>query len=352
MHKIIIIILCLLPASLFAQGYRVSGTVIDAQTRQPLAGASVFCQNTTIGTLTNSNGEFSMTVPAGGYDIIVSFTGYETQSESVTAQSENLSQLRFVLKEKSKSMEEVSVVATTEVKNGWEKYGEFFREQFIGMTENSKLCTIDNPSALRFFFSKKRNRLKVLASEDLIITNKALGYKIRYTLDSFTYEYASGLTQFTGYPLFEPLVGNAEEVEKWKEKREEAYLGSMTHFMKGYYHKTLGQDGYKIELLDEKTKKFRSLNDPYDTAFATLADGDLELHPSTILRIIYLNETPEQDYLVKNKLALNNTVQISQLTFRDAILVEQNGYCYDQKDILSIGYWAWEKIADLMPYDY
>ncbi|MFY8046203.1 MAG: hypothetical protein ACOVOS_06505 [Chitinophagaceae bacterium] len=144
----------------------------------------------------------------------------------------------------------------------------------------------------------------------------------------------------------------AIKVEKWKEKREEAYLGSMTHFMKGYYHKTLGQDGYKIELLDEKTKKFRSLNDPYDTAFATLADGDLELHPSTILRIIYLNETPEQDYLVKNKLALNNTVQISQLTFRDAILVEQNGYCYDQKDILSIGYWAWEKIADLMPYDY
>lgn len=125
MHKIIIIILCLLPASLFAQGYRVSGTVIDAQTRQPLAGASVFCQNTTIGTLTNSNGEFSMTVPAGGYDIIVSFTGYETQSESVTAQSENLSQLRFVLKEKSKSMEEVSVVATTEVKNGWENMVNF-----------------------------------------------------------------------------------------------------------------------------------------------------------------------------------------------------------------------------------
>ncbi|MFN9782027.1 MAG: carboxypeptidase-like regulatory domain-containing protein, partial [Sphingobacteriales bacterium] len=59
MQKILIIILCLLPASLFAQGYRVSGTVIDAQTRQPLAGASVFCQNTTIGTLTNSNGEFS-----------------------------------------------------------------------------------------------------------------------------------------------------------------------------------------------------------------------------------------------------------------------------------------------------
>jgi len=203
MKKILLIIIAILPSMLFAQGFRVSGTVIDGQTQQPLAGASVFCQNTTVGTITNSNGEFSMTLPPGGYDIVVSFTGYETQSQNINAQTDNITQLRFVLKEKSKNMEEVAVVATTEVKNGWEKYGDFFKEQFIGLTENSALCNIENPTALRFFFSKKKNRLKVIASEDLIITNKALGYKIRYTLDSFTHEYASSITQFTGYPLFE-----------------------------------------------------------------------------------------------------------------------------------------------------
>lgn len=352
MRKTFLFILCLLPAWLMAQGYRVSGTVIDAQTQQPLAGASVFCQNTTLGTLTNSNGEFTLNVPAGGYDIVVSYTGYEAQSQSVTAQSDNLSQLRFVLREKRKDMEEVAIVATTEVKNGWEKYGDFFREQFIGLTENSKLCTIENPSVLRFFYSKKRNRLKVLASEDLIIVNKALGYRIRYTLDSLTHEYGSNITQYSGYPLFEPLAGSAEEVSRWTEKREEAYLGSLTHFMKSYYQKSLGAEGYKVEFLDSRTGKYRPLNDPYDTTFTSVDAEEMELHPPSALRVIYLQETPEQAYLEKNKLSMTNTVQISQLNFRNSVLVEKNGYCFDQRDILAIGYWGWEKIGDLMPYDY
>jgi hypothetical protein len=330
----------------------VTGTVIDAQTQQPLAGASVFCQNTTIGTLTNNEGQFSLTLPAGGYDIVVSFTGYETQSQSINAQSENLGSLRFVLREKSKNMEEVAIVATTEVKNGWEKYGDFFKEQFIGLTENSSMCTIENPTALRFFFSKKRNRLKVLASEDLIISNKALGYKIRYTLDSFTHEYESAITQFTGYPLFEEMQGTTEEQQRWDEKREEAYLGSPTHFMRSYYSKTLGQEGFKIEFNDPKSGKLRPVNDPYDSAFAMFDSEGLELRPPSALRVIYLNEIPEEKYLVKNKLALNNTVQISQVTFRDAVAVERNGYYFDQRDLLMIGYWGWEKIADLVPYDY
>jgi hypothetical protein len=352
MKKILLIIIAILPSMLFAQGFRVSGTVIDGQTQQPLAGASVFCQNTTVGTITNSNGEFSMTLPPGGYDIVVSFTGYETQSQNINAQTDNITQLRFVLKEKSKNMEEVAVVATTEVKNGWEKYGDFFKEQFIGLTENSALCNIENPTALRFFFSKKKNRLKVIASEDLIITNKALGYKIRYTLDSFTHEYASSITQFTGYPLFEEMQGSAEEQQRWNEKREEAYLGSVTHFMKSYYEKTLGQEGYRVEFIDPKTNKSKPLNDPYDSAFSVVDGEELELHPPAALRITYLNETPEQKYLIKNKLALTNTVQISQVNFRDAVGVERNGYFYDQRDLLALGYWGWEKIADLMPYNY
>lgn len=341
-----------LPAILVAQQFRVSGTVIDNQTQLPLSGASVFCQNTTIGTVTNSSGEFTLNLPAGGYDVVVSYSGFETQSLHINQQTDNVGALRFVMKEKSKNMEEVAVVATTEVKNGWEKYGSFFTEQFIGITENSVLCTIENPTALRFFYSKKRNRLKVIASEDVIINNMALGYKIKYQLDSFVHEYGTTVTQFTGYPLFEEMQGSAEQTEKWKEKREEAYLGSLTHFMKSYYDKTLGGEGFKMEFIDPKTNKTRALNDPYDSAFAVIEGEELDLHPPGILRVIYLKETPEQAYLVKNKLSLDNTVQVSQLTFKYAVGVESNGYFYDQRDVLSIGYWGWEKLGDFMPYNY
>jgi hypothetical protein len=52
------------------------------------------------------------------------------------------------------------------------------------------------------------------------------------------------------------------------------------------------------------------------------------------------------------KLPMNTSVQISILEFPEYIAIEQNGYYYDQKDILTSGYWSWEKLADLLPYDY
>src|SRR5258708_36199203 len=56
----------------------VSGKVIDEKTSQVLAGASVFCQNTTIGTVSKSDGSFSLKLPNGRYDMVVSYTVHET----------------------------------------------------------------------------------------------------------------------------------------------------------------------------------------------------------------------------------------------------------------------------------
>ena len=317
-----------------------------------MAGASVFCQNTTIGTLTNSNGEFRLNLPPGGYDIVVSYSGYETQSSRISQQTENLQSLRFILKEKDKSLEEVSIVVTNEVKDGLEKYGNFFREQFIGLTQNSNTCKIENPETLRFFFSKKKNRLKILAKEDVIINNQALGYRIRYQLDSFTHEYGTGITQYTGYPLFEEMQGTEEQQQAWKKNREIAYYGSMLHFMRSYFDSTLGSSGFHLELLDEKTGKTRKIYNPYDSSIAQLQENELELHVSGQMRIVYTKEKPEQLYLEKNKLSPNTTIQISQADFLDVLTIEQNGYFYDQRDLLTEGYWGWEKLADFLPYNY
>jgi hypothetical protein len=58
--------------------YIVTGKVTEQGTGQPLAGASVFAQNTTLGTITNNAGEFRLQVPNGGYDLVISYTGYGT----------------------------------------------------------------------------------------------------------------------------------------------------------------------------------------------------------------------------------------------------------------------------------
>src|SRR6187549_1429007 len=134
-----------------AQSFVATGKVIDKSTGAALQGASVFCQNTTFGTATNADGEFNLYLPNGGYDIVVSFSGYETVSQRINASTENVKNLVIELRQKDKSLEEVSITVTNEVKDGWVKYGDFFREQFLGMTENSQKCLIENPDALKFF---------------------------------------------------------------------------------------------------------------------------------------------------------------------------------------------------------
>src|SRR5512135_1419671 len=67
----------LLPAMTHAQG-RIEGRVLDNATGQPLAGASVYLNNTTIGTTTRSDGSYSLPrINAGKYDLVVSYVGYE-----------------------------------------------------------------------------------------------------------------------------------------------------------------------------------------------------------------------------------------------------------------------------------
>jgi hypothetical protein len=122
--------------------------------------------------------------------------------------------------------------------------------------------------------------------------------------------------------------------------------------MRAYYDSTLGESGFKLELVDEKTGKNKSLNNPYDSLIAELEGKELDIHGGRKMRVVYSDEKPEQLYLTKNKLSPNTTIQISQVDFVEDIVIEQNGYYYDQRDLLTQGYWSWEKLADFLPYNF
>lgn len=344
----------LFPIMVFAQNsFRVAGKVIDSATQQPLQGASVFCQNTTIGTVTNANGEFRLNLSNGGYDLVVSFMGLETQSVRISNTMPEAGDLTIALHQKEKSLEEVAIVATNEVANGWEKYGQFLTDNFIGRTGNSKECEIVNPEVLRFFYSRKRKRLKVTGDSVLIINNKALGYVIKYQLDSFVHEYDNGKTLYAGYPFYEQMKGSDEEMLVWKEKRKTAYKGSVLQFLRAYHDSTLHGDGFRIELIGDGNSKPSPIYNPYEEPYYdTLEFKRVELFFPGKLRVVYSKEKPGPAYLAANKLPMSTPVQISILDLADGIIVEENGYYFDQKDVLTLGYWAWEKMADFLPYDY
>ena len=105
MQKIKYLLLLLISAaSVSAQAqFVVSGTVLDSTSREPLGAASVFCQNTTLGTATNKQGEFTLNLKSGGYDLIFSYTGYKTQTLRI---SDN-NKLEVLMTKEEKSMGEV-----------------------------------------------------------------------------------------------------------------------------------------------------------------------------------------------------------------------------------------------------
>ena len=109
----------------------VTGKVLNAETKLPLSGASVFAQNTTLGTATDAQGNFKLWLPAGGYDIVITFTGYNTESKRISNADAQEKSMLFELSQKEKEMADVAVVATSEVKDGWEKYGSFFWKNLL-----------------------------------------------------------------------------------------------------------------------------------------------------------------------------------------------------------------------------
>jgi len=365
--------------------FTVTGLVLDSSSREPLVSASVFCQNTTSGAYTNKQGEFSLSLKSGGYDLIISYTGYQTQTIRVN----EASKLEVLLIKEDKSMSEVIIKSSNEVTDGWTKYGDFFIKNFIGATPNAAQCTLLNPEVLKFFYYKRSNKLKVLATDALQISNKALGYDMRYQLDSFVYYYTTDINLYKGYCLYTEMHGDDSLKKLWTTARAKAYTGSKLHFMRSYYDSTLLEDGWIIDMLDEKRyRKFSKVKDVYETSYYNLitytrdsiaytrdstgidsanniiyrtdsvihqvmtGQVDVEIYYPRKISITYIKKRPEPEYLKKMGLPKNVPYPISYIDIKNGIGIMENGYYYEQKDWVNQGYWSWKNLADQLPYDY
>lgn len=342
----------LFSSAAFSQ-FTVAGKIVDGESKEPLNGASVYCQNTTIGTTTNKQGEFSLQLKSGGYELIISYTGYQTKQVRISHADSKIPDIEMAKEEKS--LGEVIIKTSNEVKDGWTKYGGFFMDHFIGTTPNAAKTTLLNPEVLKFYLLKKSNKLRVLATEPLQIENKALGYNLRYQLDSFIYNYNNNINSYRGFCLYTEMEGDDSLKKVWAANREKAYAGSKLHFMRSYYDSALLEEGFTIDMLDENNdKKFSRVENIYDTAYYGALDSTMQVEiwfPRKI-SITYAKMRPQPEYLKQFKLPKNVPVQLSYIDMTDAIAIKENGYYYDQKDWINQGYWSWKNLADQLPYDY
>ncbi|MEL6804928.1 MAG: carboxypeptidase-like regulatory domain-containing protein, partial [Bacteroidota bacterium] len=83
----VLIMLCLGMTGVALAQSTVSGTVTDAESGDPLIGASILVLGTSTGTVTDFDGNYTLNVPANAEALVFSYTGYSSQTIELSGQS-------------------------------------------------------------------------------------------------------------------------------------------------------------------------------------------------------------------------------------------------------------------------
>ncbi len=218
------------------------GVVTDANSQKPLPFVNVMVSNTTKGTMTDTSGVFTFSrLPEGKYMLLVSSVGYQSYTQEVTVSvSKNPVALTIRLLPQAQDLDEVTI----KVARGkqWEQDLKSFKKAFLGTDTYAQGCQILNRQVLDF--KRKEGTLTASATAPLLIENRKLGYKITFVLKRFE----ASATNFliSGDTYFEELIPTPSERTQWQTNRKEAYLGSLTHFLRALARQTATDEGFEL----------------------------------------------------------------------------------------------------------
>ncbi len=108
----VISFLCL-PLTTFSQNHgTVKGKVTDAKTGDELIGANVLLLKTQIGSATDNNGNYTISAPAGTYELQISYVGYKPDRQTVNIEQGKTTNLAIELNADLLGTQEVIVLGT------------------------------------------------------------------------------------------------------------------------------------------------------------------------------------------------------------------------------------------------
>jgi hypothetical protein len=380
---------------------QLTGTVVAENNNEPVASASVFLSNTSIGTITNNKGVFVLNnFPEGRFDLVVSCIGFETVITTVSS-NKIPSSLTIHLKPKAKELDEV--VVEQYVKNGWEQWGKFFTENLIGTSNLANDCNFKNHKVVKFSYNKKKRILKAFADEALIIENKALGYHLSYQLTKFEYNFNTNIFYFQGYPLFSNMLTKRSRLQnRWTTNRKNAYYGSQMHFMRSVFRNKLMEEGFEVRRLikisanehqrvksiyssltitnKDSSKNVDATDNPdsivyykkvlhnpggFDVLINTIMPGDsiayaidkntAGLEFNNYLQVTFTKRRTPEGYMnyQPNDRSYGSVISEITLPNKRGVAILANGSFYEGLDLISSGFWAWwEKLGNMLPLEY
>ena len=379
-----------------AQG-RLSGVVQDSVTHEPLAFASVFLANTTLGVTTTEQGTFVFPkVPPGSYDVVASYVGYRLAKQSVTVGAA-VQQLTLRLGPTANRLGEVVVRPNPNRASDYQK----FVELFLGRTSFSRQCRIRNPDDVLVEFDVEANELLASAYSFVQVDNDALGYRVKYYGLRFTTNFTRKVLTFYGQPVFEEMTPrNERQQRRWEANRVAAYNGSLAHFLACVRGNRVAADGFEARRLRVvpnprfartdslrrhllRTRQHAVLtaaeNDsiarwsrvpralsmlytaprPIDSLRRVAAGGaHVFLRYRDLLQVSYRRERPDPLYLFPTLRPRNAPDpppdrQVSQLILLvPEIEIQPNGQLVNPLAVFTDEYWGFEKMGEFLPINY
>ncbi|MEY4929471.1 MAG: hypothetical protein RI909_195 [Bacteroidota bacterium] len=356
-----VVLLSLLSLQLLAQTGVITGKVRDAATAEALPFTHVFINQTTIGTVSDAQGVYTLSqVPVGTHEIIFSFVGYKPYQTRIQIKGGESRQLDIRLQSDDMQLETVEVKGTRDKE--WDKQLKKFEKVFLGSTRFAASTKILNAWILEFKEIEVNGKdvFTATASKPIEIENQALGYKIYYYLKSMASN-AEG-HNITGELRFEELASSDPKIVKgWNQNRLDAYHGSLRHLVKSMIDGTAEKEGFNLyidksgyENSMQRTSVFSAQLDKSIKSFATKdivlpgkTDDEFSIALKQRLEIHY---TQERAAL---KVYSDITYPVSWLQVNGSVLrANAKGILLNPSQVIVSGAMYEARVADLLPNNY
>ena len=323
---------------LIVKAQELKGVVLNEKTNEPIIGASVYFDNTSVGTTTNFDGEFYINLQQPiNAPLVISFVGFETKIHNITHFD---TKKTFKLREDVNTLEEVVL----DSKDEWSRAFKLkqFRKEFLGRSAFANQCTILNEDALVLNFERDTKQLIASAKAPIIVKNEALDYIVKYDINDFYITYNMDVNasldlekvfrtvasvSYSGTTFFENI-----ETKKHKraiKNRKKAYIGSTLHFMRAVANNKLRQEKFKI----------------FKGSYQVEPSNHIKTFKNDSLNVTEVHLSQKLNILCKGKQsAIESEV--------DRFIIDAYGNHSPIDKVLFGGFMANQRIGDVLPLDY
>lgn len=358
MKTLSLLIFICLSVSINAQTWTVKGVVTNGSSGEALIDVNVYINGTTIGTKTDSTGQFRLTnIKLPKVEIIASMVGFESVTRTISFKEDKLVSITIALSPADKNLEEFTVKAQKD--KSWEKLMKQFETEFLGNEPFAKQTFIKNRWEINPSKVETTGSLYASANKPLEIENRALGYRVFFELKRF--EVKDQSLFFSGYSRFEELAPtNDKEAKKWQENRMSSYRSSDLFFFKSLIDGSLKANGFMVysvnknyagkTVLTQLAPQLGSRLFPFTDSLAVSKMPNSEhylLHFPAELEILNTNTTQNQQTYQDAPYAISwlSAKRLNVVCTKDGLVL--------QPDLLA---WAGEiankRMAHLLPLNY